>query len=120
MYPAKKKEKKMKRHGQEAVQGDVVISRSNVNLKGMERVPCQNGRLILAKGESTGHAHSINDTDAELWQDPRNQNLYLVAKKEVTLTHEEHAPVTITVGIYTVGIVQEYDYFLEETRNVVD
>lgn len=98
------------------VQGDVFL------------VPCEmpenvvsipkKGKLILAEGEATGHAHTIENSHASLWQD--SETLYLSATAEVTLHHQEHRAITIPAGNYKVGIVQEYDYFLEETRKVVD
>lgn len=102
------------------VQGDVFLIRVEDRPNGLNTVSRENGKLILAEGEATGHHHAIADTEAELWQDPKNEVLYLEATKEVTLTHQEHKPITIAPGNYKVGIVQEYDYFLEEARKVVD
>jgi hypothetical protein len=45
---------------------------------------------------------------------------YIDVKKDSVLSHEEHNTISITAGIYKIGIVQEYDHFAEEARNVAD
>lgn len=107
------------KYKQEAVQGDVIVTCCKMPV-GLKKVLPKNGRFILAEGESTGHAHAIDIRDAILWEDPKNKDLYLQALKDVTITHEEHAPSTIQPGTYKISIVREYDYFLEESRKVVD
>ena len=107
-------------YNQEAVQGDVVITAIDMLPQNAKKKSYSNDRLILAEGENTGHAHAVYGDGAELWEDARNKDLYLVALKEVQVIHEEHRPVIIAPGTYKVFIVEEYDYFLEETRKVVD
>lgn len=36
------------------------------------------------------------------------------------LNHEEHKSFEIPKGFYRLEFVQEYDHFLEESRNVID
>ena len=99
-------------------QGDVLIVESKVPM-GAKSVPARGGRLILAEGELTGHAHAIEDCpEVELFE--HDGVLYLSAKEEATVTHEEHGPVKIPAGEYEIGIVQEYDYDSEERKNVAD
>ena len=61
------------------------------------------GRLILARGERTGHVHEVLQTDrARLWRDGLG-SLWLEAKATgVELQHEEHRPVAIAPGFYAV------------------
>jgi len=94
-------------------QGDVLIKKvSEVKGKKLDH-------LTLAKGEATGHHHTITDGDAELFEHERT--LYLrVNSNEATVTHQEHSAVTIPKGDYQVEIVKEYDHFAEEVRNVRD
>ena len=75
-------------------------------------------RAYLAKGELTGHAHRITERDnASLWQD--DDSLFLdVTGSEATLTHEEHAPITLKRGKYRVWIQREYTP--QEIRRVLD
>lgn len=81
------------------------------------------GKLLnhktLARGEKTGHHHTITEGEAELYEE--NGVLFLrVNSENATLTHQEHDPVVIEKGDYEIGIVQEYDHFTEEARRVAD
>jgi hypothetical protein len=100
-------------------QGDVLISKVSAIPAGAAKVnPSQRG-FILAEGESTGHAHVITDTPSvEMFK--TDNEIYLSVLKEITVTHEEHKPVTVEPGIYQIGKVQEYDHFLEESKAVQD
>ncbi len=59
---------------------------------------------VLAKGEVTGHAHRLSG--GKIFR--TNKRMYFVAEKTVTLTHEEHTPVTFPKGIYEVRHQREY------------
>lgn len=94
-------------------QGDVILKRTT-NLRGKKL-----NHLVLAEGEKTGHKHQIIEGDAELYED--NGTLYLrVNSDQAILAHEEHKHQVIEKGDYQIGIVQEYDHFAEEARNVAD
>lgn len=94
-------------------QGDVLIKKvSKVEGKKLNH-------LTLATGEMTGHHHTITEGDAELYE--QEGTLFLRVKSEnATLTHQEHKEVIIPKGDYKIDIVQEYDHFGEEARNVRD
>jgi len=102
----------------------IQIQHGDVLLKPVERLPKgviqhkNNGRLVVAEGEATGHAHVITDLGAVLWE--LKGDLYLEVAEIVTITHEEHKPLEIPEGIYQIGRVQEYDYFQEMARRVID
>ena len=98
-------------------QGDVLIKSSKIP-QGKKKIASKNGRLILAEGEATGHAHAIVSTDVTLFGN--DEKKWLKVEKDCVVTHEEHGTITIPVGEYEIGIVQEYDHFEEEARNVVD
>ena len=94
-------------------QGDVII----------ESVKQIKGKLLnhvtLAKGEATGHHHTITEGDSELYEE--NGILYLrVLTVESILTHQEHGQICIPKGDYKIGIVKEFDHLEEEVRNVCD
>jgi hypothetical protein len=109
---------KMKNNGM-IQHGDVLISRIQALPRGVKPINRKNGRLVLAEGEQTGHNHVIADAGASLLQ--LEGELYLdVTADKVTITHEEHKPLTIPAGIYKVGIVKEYDYLHEMERRVID
>jgi hypothetical protein len=95
-------------------QGDVLIKKVD-GVKGK----LVKGSLTLAKGEKTGHHHTVTEGEAELYDS--NGVLYLHVESDVaTLTHQEHDVVVLPKGDYEIGIVQEYDHFVEEARSVQD
>lgn len=102
------------------VQGDVFLTRAEIPAGARCRMPGKRGH-VLAEGEATGHAHTIEATpDVKLYE--RNGVLYLaiIGDKPTTVRHEEHKPVTVPPGTYQVGRVREYDPFAEEARQVAD
>ena len=81
------------------------------------------GRLILAHGEVTGHAHAILAPDAELLTTPGATaelvDRYLRVRSTATVVHEEHAPLTVAPGTYRVVIHEEWTD-QDESRAVLD
>lgn len=72
-------------------------------------------RAILAEGEHTGHYHEAHGESVALYDTGE-----LEAPHGAIVTHQEHAPITVPPGTYQRSIVQEYDHFAEEARNVAD
>ena len=70
---------------------------------------------ILAHGEMTGHFHEAHGEGVALYEDG-----VLEAPHGAEVTHQEHAPVAIPPGTYKRFIVQEFNHFAEEARNVAD
>ena len=77
------------------------------------------GRIVLAEGEVTGHAHVITDEGAVLLGDGEALNV-LQLEHKVALTHEEHGTLGIdpTPDGWEVRIQREYSIFGE--RRVLD
>jgi hypothetical protein len=69
------------------------------------------GRLILATGEATGHAHVIDDPAAVLWGDELDAR-FLEVTATVDLVHTsnpaDHDTLTIPAGFYQVRRQREY------------
>ncbi len=99
-------------------QGDVLIRRIEALPGGCKPVARENGRLVLMKGELTGHHHAIRDGGAKLWE--LNSELFLEVTEPVVVTHDEHKPLPIPEGIYLIGQVQEFDYFSGMERPIPD
>jgi len=97
-------------------QGDVFIDRVKAIPKDAKPVKRDKGRVVLAYGEVTGHAHAIVEPEALLFD--VGGELYLEADGTVTLRHEEHAPITIDPGVYKV--TRQREYSPEAIRNVAD
>jgi len=95
-------------------QGDILLFPVAVIPAGGKAV----GHTVLAEGEATGHAHVALGDGVELIE--REGTLFLSAPHGATVTHQEHAPVTLPPGAYRVGRVREYDHFAEEARQVRD
>jgi hypothetical protein len=77
------------------------------------------GRLVLALGEATGHAHAVSARDAELLADPVEvDRRFLRIATEAMLTHEEHAAIPLPPGLYRV--VQQREYVPGSFRAVAD
>jgi hypothetical protein len=120
-------------------QGDVLIQEVAAipsDAKEMER---EGGRIILARGEVTGHHHAISDMGAVLFAfdgnaTPVNGRLgnvvmgggsslipdrFLKVKDApVRVYHEEHDPIELPAGNWKVTIQREYAP--DDVRNVAD
>ena len=101
-------------------QGDVLLTPTNESTNGMEPVERDGGRIVLAYGEVTGHAHAIADHGAELFRDPKqpDSRILKVAGNVVFLRHEEHTAHELVPGNYRV--TQQREYSPEEIRRVED
>ena len=101
-------------------QGDVLITRVRSIPKAAKAKARDNGRVVLAYGEVTGHAHAIVEAEATLFSllDDTQEQLYLEADGTVHLRHEEHAPITIPPGRYR--ITHQREYQPDSIRRVAD
>ena len=104
-----------------ARQGDVLLVRVNgPEPAGATELPRDNGRVVLAYGEVTGHAHAILDPGVCLLRAEGVAFDMLRVSEGVLarLVHEEHATVPLPKGVYRV--VQQREYSPEAIRNVAD
>lgn len=110
----------------EAHQGDVYIrSVSSIPDSAIEITP-KNDRIVLAYGEVTGHAHAIEAKSVQsgrvtFWS--AGAERFLRVLSTVILTHEEHGPIVLAPGNYTVGGDGKHvqrEYTPEQIRRVVD
>lgn len=104
-------------------QGDILIALVACLPAGITAKPRDNGRVVLAYGEVTGHAHAITEKavvhyEAENATDAAQQLLasvgltievgaenaptFLDVPNGATLAHEEHGAVTLEPGQYVV------------------
>src|SRR5690606_10326709 len=86
------------------------------------------GRVILAYGEVTGHAHQVvvdpeaaeapvDLPAAQLFEEPDGTR-YLFVERACVLTHEEHGAIALAPGCYKV--TRQREYSPEAIRNVAD
>lgn len=100
-------------------QGDVLIIPVRSIPKKLEPVERENGRIVLAHGEVTGHAHAIKNEGAALFRDPKLMAVFMTVNGDaVMLEHDEHDTIVIPPGNYQV--VRQREYSPEAIRNVAD
>ena len=83
-------------------QGDVILFPVDAEPKG-EQVKPVAGRVVLAIGEATGHAHTLDAADCTLVSAEGAQELYLIVHGRTQLEHQEHAALTVDPGVYLIG-----------------
>lgn len=103
-------------------QGDVIIIKTHDSAVTEEHaeVPRENGRVVLAHGEVTGHAHAIRTPGVTLLAREGISDRVLTVGKdlEALLEHEEHG--TIPLGHGTYIIRQQREWSGEDERTVQD
>jgi len=98
-------------------QGDVLLVACG-RVEVSKQVEREGGRIVLAHGEVTGHAHAISSMDATLFMDEATLNRYLDVRAPVTLDHEEHGRIELPSGFYEVR--RQREYRPEGLRQVAD
>jgi len=101
-------------------QGDVLIIPVGSIPEAVEPVEREQGRVILAHGEVTGHAHAIKDKRAALFRDPKLAAIFMLVTGDepVALEHDEHDTISVPPGNYR--IIRQREYAPEGLRNVAD
>jgi len=93
-------------------QGDIlIVPTPRVRKLGAPVPRDERGRIVLALGEATGHAHAIAAPGAGLFasMDAASPDRILrVDKGGATLSHEEHAAIDLPAGDYIVRRQREY------------
>lgn len=99
-------------------QGDVFVERipDSELPEGLIQVDRDRGRVVLAYGEVTGHAHALAELNATLFSKPGTTDRWLVIRATgatvesggAVIRHEEHAPIVLEPGVYRVGRQREY------------
>lgn len=101
-------------------QGDVGIRAVAALPKGAQDVT-PNGRIVLAYGEVTGHAHAIAEGQAREFSFAEAGGVvrrFLEVFSKAEVRHEEHATIPLEAGVYE--IIQQREYQPEGLRNVAD
>ena len=124
-------------------QGDVLLVAVTKRVESDIRSECkietggdENGKIILALGEATGHHHrfELNKLDPGVRVSTvheryggyggsgyrRDASYYLVEGGPATLYHEEHNPLIVPPGLYRRTIIREYDHISQSSREVLD
>lgn len=101
-------------------QGDVLLVPVDKVPKGLKQVPREQGRIVLAHGEATGHAHVLEGGEVEFLATDLEEMEGRFARvlEESELVHDEHDTITVPPGDYEVRRQREYEP--EEPRLVAD
>ena len=87
------------------------------------------GSITIAHGEVTGHTHTLEKAtwlqlatqeiaDLEHFAETGEGTVFVDVEEETTLTHQEHSPLTIPVGLYEV--IRQREYTPAADRFVMD
>jgi hypothetical protein len=96
-------------------QGDVLLERIDSIPEGAERQEDE-GRIILAYGEKTGHHHAISTAYATRYQWEEDTLIDVLEGAE--LVHEEHSAIALAPGAYRK--IQQREYSPAAIRSVQD
>lgn len=100
-------------------QGDVLLVPVIDPPSGTQPVAREQGRVVLAHGKATGHAHAISDERCELVTTEAADELFLLVDgAEVELLHHEHDVLRVPAGTYRV--VRQREYAPGAFRRVAD
>lgn len=101
-------------------QGDILLVRVGMPEATLKPVPKDEGRVILAYGEVTGHAHVAECAEggvAELLETEEGRRFLKLVDPGVVV-HDEHAPIDLEPGYYEVR--RQREYTPEYNRYVAD
>lgn len=98
-------------------QGDVALVLVSKLPSEAKDITPDKGRVVLAYGEVTGHAHAVYERESvRLWQAGAERFLQVLVK--TALKHEEHSTAYLDPGIYQ--LPTQVEYHPEDLRNVAD
>lgn len=100
-------------------QGDILLIKVDAPEKYCQKnADLENGRIIIARGEKTGHTHSVDVESASMVRslfkglidqtESEGGPILLLVEEDTQLTHDEHAPLDLEKGAYEVRRQREY------------
>jgi hypothetical protein len=98
-------------------QGDILLVPIEDVPQGVKPIEREGGRIVLAKGESTGHAHVVVEKAVKFVLSPTGKRI-LISRVPFTLRHEEHSTLRIPAGAFEV--VRQREYTLRTIRLIAD
>ena len=103
-------------------QGDVLLRSAEIPATAKDETP--EGRIVLAYGEVTGHAHAFHDARVRYFMETGSGGvaprafIRVPGDRPAELVHEEHHTIAVAPGDYEV--VRQREYHPEEIRRVED
>jgi hypothetical protein len=96
-------------------QGDVLLTPARIPETAKQIAP-EGKRIVLATGEATGHAHTVDANAADWWKDGDNE--FVEVKTSTALEHQEHGPIQLEKS--EKRRIRQVEYTPEKVRPVVD
>lgn len=92
-------------------QGDVLLVGVDTLPTHVSPVARDDGRIVLAYGEVTGHAHAIWSERVQFFREDGSGRGFIQVhgSEPVALSHEEHSPISLEPGAYEVVRQREYE-----------
>jgi hypothetical protein len=94
--------------GQHVRQGDVLLVRRSRLGAGARELPRENGAVVLAHGEVTGHMHLLRGPQVTMFRDDRGHEYVTVKDAPEALVHDEHTALGIPPGAFELAAQVEY------------
>ena len=114
---AKEMARRFAKDGDHIRQGDVLLVRRPAKPRGSGLLPRENGAVVLAHGEVTGHKHQMRGAQVTYYRDSGHEYVTVKGRPE-PIVHEEHSAIPITPGDLELG--QQVEFSPAALRNVAD
>lgn len=98
-------------------QGDVLLQPVSTIPQEAKRIQRKKS-IVLADGELTGHAHTIDAPLTEVETYEAGGELYLKVNAPQVLSHQEHGELAVEPGLYMVR--RQTEVWMDEVRQVAD
>jgi hypothetical protein len=95
-------------------QGDVLLRK----VPSIPKTAIPTSTNVIAEGEISGHQHVLKGSHQVF--EMHDKQLYLEAKQDVILKHEDHNTLTLPSGCYIIESQRRYDPFEDVEEKVVD
>jgi hypothetical protein len=94
--------------GDQIRQGDVLLVKRQRLGAGAAELPRENGSVVLAHGEVTGHMHQLRGPQVTQFRDDRGHAYVKVEGAPEALVHEEHTAIEIGAGVFEQAVQVEH------------
>lgn len=92
-------------------QGDVLIERVEVTGKefqGKDLEPDERGRIVLARGEATGHDHTLRYSSLDNVIETDDEEIVFTATEPTSVVHQTHEPIPLNTGRHVATPQRQY------------
>jgi hypothetical protein len=102
-------------------QGDVFLRAVEMIPPRARPVRAEGDRVVVARGELSGHAHAFAAAEAMMYRQVRTGRVFLlIGEEDARLRHEQHEPIAVPPGHYEVLRQREYTPGAVSARAIAD